>query len=163
MLNKLERLWSILWLPYGYWLCCHYSDFINAFTLFVLLSIFETLWVFFFNYCNYGFFYFHYHQPDVGSTKSNSAKSRPSTLSTNNEANSAKRPSPTTANKKSPAPKATTPTAAKRPPTAAAPNKAAKVSSQHDWIPFVQAWWLERLDRGPIRWTFFWGRVCVKC
>ncbi|XP_037538053.1 microtubule-associated protein 4 [Nematolebias whitei] len=65
-------------------------------------------------------------KPDVGSTKSNSAKSRPSTLSTNNVANSAKRPSPTTANKKSPAPKATTPTAAKRPPTAAAPTKAAK-------------------------------------
>uniref|UniRef100_A0A3Q1EQ46 Microtubule-associated protein n=1 Tax=Acanthochromis polyacanthus TaxID=80966 RepID=A0A3Q1EQ46_9TELE len=67
-------------------------------------------------------------KPDVGSTKPNSGKSRPSTLSTNGEANSAKRPSPTTAsaNKKSPVPKATTPTAAKRPPTAAGSNKAAK-------------------------------------
>ncbi|XP_054870582.1 microtubule-associated protein 4 isoform X1 [Amphiprion ocellaris] len=67
-------------------------------------------------------------KPDVGSTKPNSAKSRPSTLSTNGEANSAKRPSPTTAsaNKKSPVPKATTPTAAKRPPTATGSNKAAK-------------------------------------
>ncbi|KAF7222849.1 microtubule-associated protein 4 isoform X2 [Nothobranchius furzeri] len=65
-------------------------------------------------------------KPDVGSTKTNAAKSRPSNLSTNNEANSAKRPSPTTANKKSPAPKATTPTAAKRLPAAAASNKAAK-------------------------------------
>ncbi|XP_068557772.1 microtubule-associated protein 4-like isoform X2 [Cebidichthys violaceus] len=62
-------------------------------------------------------------KPDVGSTKPNSTKSRPSTLSTNGEANLAKRPSPTTANKKSPVPKATTPTAAKRPPTA---TKAAK-------------------------------------
>uniref|UniRef100_A0A3B5ALJ4 Microtubule-associated protein n=1 Tax=Stegastes partitus TaxID=144197 RepID=A0A3B5ALJ4_9TELE len=67
-------------------------------------------------------------KPDVGSTKPNSAKSRPSTLSTNGEANSAKRPSPTTAsaNKKSPVPKATTPTAAKRPPTATGSNKAGK-------------------------------------
>uniref|UniRef100_A0A1A8H774 Microtubule-associated protein n=1 Tax=Nothobranchius korthausae TaxID=1143690 RepID=A0A1A8H774_9TELE len=65
-------------------------------------------------------------KPDVGSTKTNAAKSRPSNLSTNNEANTAKRPSPTTANKKSPAPKATTPTAAKRLPAAAASNKAAK-------------------------------------
>uniref|UniRef100_A0A672JMQ8 Microtubule-associated protein n=1 Tax=Salarias fasciatus TaxID=181472 RepID=A0A672JMQ8_SALFA len=71
-------------------------------------------------------------KPDVGSTKPNSAKSRPSTLSTNGEANSAKRPSPTTAsaNKKSPVPKATTPTAAKRPPTATGSNKAAKVSGR---------------------------------
>ncbi|XP_041848060.1 microtubule-associated protein 4 [Melanotaenia boesemani] len=65
-------------------------------------------------------------KPDVGSAKPNSAKSRPSTLSTNDEANSAKRPSPTTANKKSPATKATTPTTAKRPPAAAGSNKAAK-------------------------------------
>ncbi|XP_030608123.1 microtubule-associated protein 4-like [Archocentrus centrarchus] len=67
-------------------------------------------------------------KPDAGSTKPDSAKSRPSTLSTNGEANSAKRPSPTTAlaNKKSPVPKATTPTAAKRPPTAAGSTKAAK-------------------------------------
>ncbi|XP_075934581.1 uncharacterized protein LOC142934076 [Anarhichas minor] len=57
-------------------------------------------------------------KPDVGSTKPNPTKSRPSTLSTNGEANLAKRPSPTTANKNSPVPKATTPTAAKRPPTA---------------------------------------------
>ncbi|XP_031733082.1 proteoglycan 4-like isoform X4 [Anarrhichthys ocellatus] len=57
-------------------------------------------------------------KPEVGSTKPNPTKSRPSTLSTNGEANLAKRPSPTTANKKSPVPKATTPTAAKRPPTA---------------------------------------------
>uniref|UniRef100_UPI0037E8D77D microtubule-associated protein tau-like isoform X1 n=1 Tax=Semicossyphus pulcher TaxID=241346 RepID=UPI0037E8D77D len=65
-------------------------------------------------------------KPDVGSSKPNSAKSRPSTLSTNGEASSAKRPSPNTAsaNKKSPVPKATTPTAAKRPPTGS--SKAAK-------------------------------------
>ncbi|MED6235011.1 hypothetical protein ATANTOWER_012588 [Ataeniobius toweri] len=60
---------------------------------------------------------------DAGPTKQNSAKSRPSTLSTNDAANSAKRPSPTAANKKSPVPKATTPTAAKRQPGSA---KAAK-------------------------------------
>ncbi|XP_072219904.1 uncharacterized protein [Leuresthes tenuis] len=65
-------------------------------------------------------------KPDVGSAKPNSAKSRPSTLSTNDEANSAKRPSPTTANKKSPTPKATTPTAAKRPAATTGSNKAAK-------------------------------------
>ncbi|XP_075887685.1 uncharacterized protein LOC142891767 isoform X3 [Nelusetta ayraudi] len=67
-------------------------------------------------------------KPDSGPTKSNSAKSRPSTLSTNDEATSAKRPSPTTAtsNKKSPVPKATTPTAAKRPPMATGSAKAAK-------------------------------------
>ncbi|XP_038127676.1 microtubule-associated protein 4 isoform X1 [Cyprinodon tularosa] len=62
---------------------------------------------------------------DPGSTKQNSTKSRPSTLSTNDVANSAKRPSPTTANKKSPMPKATTPTAAKRQPTTGS-TKAAK-------------------------------------
>ncbi|XP_034411211.1 microtubule-associated protein 4 [Cyclopterus lumpus] len=65
-------------------------------------------------------------KPDVGSTKPNSSKSRPSTLSTNGDANLAKRPSPTTANKKSPVPKATTPPAAKRPPTATGSAKAAK-------------------------------------
>ncbi|XP_030260041.1 microtubule-associated protein 4 isoform X1 [Sparus aurata] len=65
-------------------------------------------------------------KPDMGSTKPNSAKSRPSTLSTNGEATSAKRPSPTTANKKSPVPKATTPTAAKRPPMATGSAKAAR-------------------------------------
>nr|XP_040028049.1 uncharacterized protein LOC120816481 isoform X6 [Gasterosteus aculeatus aculeatus] len=65
-------------------------------------------------------------KPDVGSTKPNSTKSRPSTLSTNGEANSAKRPSPTTATKKSPVTKATTPTAAKRSPTAIGSAKAAK-------------------------------------
>ncbi|XP_029929864.1 microtubule-associated protein 4 isoform X2 [Myripristis murdjan] len=67
-------------------------------------------------------------KPDVGSTKPNSAKSRPSTLSTNGEANSAKRPSPTTAsaNKKSPVTKATTPTATKRSPPAIGSSKAAK-------------------------------------
>uniref|UniRef100_A0A8C4E1Q7 Microtubule-associated protein n=1 Tax=Dicentrarchus labrax TaxID=13489 RepID=A0A8C4E1Q7_DICLA len=65
-------------------------------------------------------------KPDVGSAKPNSAKSRPSTLSTNGEATSAKRPSPTSANKKSPVPKATTPTAAKRPPAATGSAKAAK-------------------------------------
>ncbi|CAL8368547.1 unnamed protein product [Boreogadus saida] len=55
-------------------------------------------------------------KPDVGSAKPNATKSRPSTLSTNGEASSAKRPSPTTAsaNKKSPGAKATTPTAAKK-------------------------------------------------
>ncbi|KAM8850372.1 uncharacterized protein AB9W97_021578 isoform 5-T5 [Spinachia spinachia] len=74
-------------------------------------------------------------KPDVGSTKPNSTKSRPSTLSTNGEANSAKRPSPTTATKKSPVTKVTTPTAvtkatpptaAKRSPTATGSAKAAK-------------------------------------
>uniref|UniRef100_A0A8C3AU94 Microtubule-associated protein n=1 Tax=Cyclopterus lumpus TaxID=8103 RepID=A0A8C3AU94_CYCLU len=70
-------------------------------------------------------------KPDVGSTKPNSSKSRPSTLSTNGDANLAKRPSPTTANKKSPVPKATTPPAAKRPPTATGSAKAAKVSIIH--------------------------------
>lgn len=99
---------------------------------------FSSLFDIFFYIAIMASFIFICHQPDVGSTKSNLAKSRPSTLSTNNEANSAKRPSPTTANKKSPAPKATTPTAAKRPPAAAAPNRASKVSSQHKWIPFVQ-------------------------
>ncbi|CAJ1071431.1 microtubule-associated protein 4 isoform X1 [Xyrichtys novacula] len=63
---------------------------------------------------------------DVGSSKPNSAKSCPSTLSFNGEANSSNRPSPTTANIKSPVPKANTPTAAKRPPTGSA--KAAKTS-----------------------------------
>ncbi|KAM9323170.1 uncharacterized protein KZ484_021290 [Pholidichthys leucotaenia] len=69
-------------------------------------------------------------KPDAGSAKPNSAKSRPSTLSTNGEANLAKHPSPTSAstNKKSPGPKATTPTAAKRPPTAAGSNKTAKTN-----------------------------------
>ncbi|XP_028327976.1 microtubule-associated protein 4-like isoform X2 [Gouania willdenowi] len=67
-------------------------------------------------------------KPDDNATKSNSAKSRPSTLPTNGEANSTKRPSPTkpSANKKSPAPKATTPTTAKRPPAATGPNRANK-------------------------------------
>ncbi|XP_077580543.1 uncharacterized protein LOC144201668 [Stigmatopora nigra] len=57
---------------------------------------------------------------EVVSTKTNSSKSRPSTLHTNGEATSVKRHSPTTAqaNKKSPLPKAATPTAAKRPPLA---------------------------------------------
>ncbi|XP_027876232.1 microtubule-associated protein 4-like isoform X6 [Xiphophorus couchianus] len=64
-------------------------------------------------------------KPDVGPTKQNSAKSRPSTLSTNDVANSAKRPSPTAANKKSPVPKATTPTTAKRQPITGS-TKAAK-------------------------------------
>ncbi|XP_038574769.1 microtubule-associated protein tau isoform X5 [Micropterus salmoides] len=67
-------------------------------------------------------------KPDVASAKPNSAKSRPSTLSTNGEANSAKRPIPTTAstNKKSPVPKATTPTAVKQSPMAVGFAKAAK-------------------------------------
>ncbi|XP_044074689.1 microtubule-associated protein 4 isoform X2 [Siniperca chuatsi] len=67
-------------------------------------------------------------KPNVGSTKPNSAKSRPSTLSTNGEATSAKRPFPTTAstNKKSPVPKATTPTTVKRSPTAIGSAKGAK-------------------------------------
>ncbi|XP_069366995.1 uncharacterized protein map4l isoform X5 [Paralichthys olivaceus] len=60
-------------------------------------------------------------KPDMGATKPNSTKPRPSTLSTNGEATLTKRPSPTPAstNKKSPVPKATTPSAAKRPPTSA--------------------------------------------
>ncbi|XP_068604921.1 microtubule-associated protein tau-like [Brachionichthys hirsutus] len=67
-------------------------------------------------------------KPDLGSTPPRSAKSRPSTLSTNGEALSSKRPPPTaaSANKKSPVPKATTPTAAKRPPMATGSTKAAK-------------------------------------
>ncbi|XP_035027117.1 microtubule-associated protein 4 isoform X1 [Hippoglossus stenolepis] len=58
-------------------------------------------------------------KPDMGATKPNSTKPRPSTLSTNGEATSTKHPSPTPAstNKKSPVAKATTPNAAKRPPT----------------------------------------------
>ncbi|XP_029309003.1 microtubule-associated protein 4-like isoform X2 [Cottoperca gobio] len=78
-------------------------------------------------------------KPDAGSTKPNSAKSRPSTLSTNGEATVAKRPSPTTAsaNKKSPVPKATTPTAAKRPPTGSA--KAAKTPENEKRPPVSKA------------------------
>ncbi|KAK1879578.1 Microtubule-associated protein 4, partial [Dissostichus eleginoides] len=78
-------------------------------------------------------------KPDVGSTKPNSAKSRPSTLTTNGEAAGAKRPSPTTAsaNKKSPVPKATTPTAAKRPPTGSA--KAAKTPENEKRTPVPKA------------------------
>ncbi|XP_026006415.1 LOW QUALITY PROTEIN: microtubule-associated protein 4-like [Astatotilapia calliptera] len=78
-------------------------------------------------------------KPNAGSTKPDSAKSRPSTLSTNGEANSAKRPSPTTAsaNKKSPVPKATTPTAAKRPPTATSSAKAAKTPENGEKCPPV--------------------------
>uniref|UniRef100_A0A3Q2WZ50 Microtubule-associated protein 4 n=1 Tax=Haplochromis burtoni TaxID=8153 RepID=A0A3Q2WZ50_HAPBU len=78
-------------------------------------------------------------KPNAGSTKPDSAKSRPSTLSTNGEANSAKRPSPTTAsaNKKSPVPKATTPTAAKRPPTATSSAKAAKTPENGEKRPPV--------------------------
>ncbi|XP_074506302.1 uncharacterized protein LOC141776544 isoform X5 [Sebastes fasciatus] len=75
--------------------------------------------------------------PD-GKTKPD-AKSRPSTLSTNGEAASAKRPSPTTANKKSPVPKATTPTAAKRPPTAAGSAKAAKTPENEKRPPMPKA------------------------
>ncbi|XP_053738462.1 microtubule-associated protein 4-like isoform X4 [Synchiropus splendidus] len=63
----------------------------------------------------------------VGSSKPNPDKSRPSTLSTNAEATSAKRPPQTSAlepKKKSPVTKATTPTASKRPPAGSA--KAAK-------------------------------------
>ncbi|XP_061551251.1 microtubule-associated protein 4 isoform X2 [Phycodurus eques] len=57
---------------------------------------------------------------EVVSTKTNSFKSRPSTLHTNGEATSVKRPSPTMtpASKKSPLPKAATPTAAKSSPIA---------------------------------------------
>ncbi|XP_039999642.1 microtubule-associated protein 4-like [Xiphias gladius] len=64
-------------------------------------------------------------KPDMGPSKPNSTKPRPSTLSTNGEATSAKHPSPTTtsANKKSPVPKETTPIAAKRPPTATSSAK----------------------------------------
>ncbi|KAL3054883.1 hypothetical protein OYC64_017747 [Pagothenia borchgrevinki] len=78
-------------------------------------------------------------KPDVGSTKPNSAKSRPSTLTTNGEAAGVKRPSPTTAsaNKKSPVPKATTPTAAKRPPTGSA--KAAKTPENEKRTPVPKA------------------------
>ncbi|KAK5919279.1 hypothetical protein CgunFtcFv8_023182 [Champsocephalus gunnari] len=78
-------------------------------------------------------------KPDVGSTKPNSAKSRPSTLTTNGESAGVKRPSPTTAsaNKKSPVPKATTPTAAKRPPTGSA--KAAKTPENEKRTPVPKA------------------------
>ncbi|XP_060939652.1 microtubule-associated protein 4 [Limanda limanda] len=60
-------------------------------------------------------------KPDMGATKPNSTKPRPSTLSTNGEATSTKHLShtPTSANKKSPVTRATTPNAAKRPPTSA--------------------------------------------
>ncbi|KAK7945438.1 hypothetical protein WMY93_001166 [Mugilogobius chulae] len=77
--------------------------------------------------------------PDADSTKPNSAKPRPSTLSSNNEANAAKRPSPTaaSANKKSPVAKATTPTATKRPPAATA--KAAKTPENEKRPPVPKA------------------------
>ncbi|XP_030015420.1 microtubule-associated protein tau-like isoform X3 [Sphaeramia orbicularis] len=77
-------------------------------------------------------------KPDAGSAKPNS---RPSTLSTNGEANSAKRPSPTTAsaNKKSPVPKATTPTTTKRPPTATGTAKAAKTPENEKRPPVPKA------------------------
>ncbi|XP_033507083.2 uncharacterized protein map4l isoform X9 [Epinephelus lanceolatus] len=78
-------------------------------------------------------------KPEVGSAKPHSAKSRPSTLSTNGEATSAKRPSPTSANKKSPVPKATTPTAAKRPPTATGSTKAAKTAENEKRPPVAKA------------------------
>ncbi|KAK6310733.1 hypothetical protein J4Q44_G00187880 [Coregonus suidteri] len=61
-------------------------------------------------------------KPAVGSTKPNSAKTRPTTLSTGDAAAPPKRSSPTSssANKKSPVTKATTPTAGTKRPTAAA-------------------------------------------
>ncbi|XP_026230732.1 microtubule-associated protein 4 isoform X2 [Anabas testudineus] len=64
-------------------------------------------------------------KPDVGSTKPNSTRSRPSTLSTNGEATLAKHPSPTTAsaNKKSP-----TPITVKRPSMPTGSAKAAKAA-----------------------------------
>ncbi|XP_035490917.1 microtubule-associated protein 4 isoform X4 [Scophthalmus maximus] len=64
-------------------------------------------------------------KPDMGATKPNSTKPRPSTLSTNGEATSTKHSSPTpaSANKKSPVTKATTPNAAKRLPMATASAK----------------------------------------
>nr|XP_020480221.1 microtubule-associated protein 4-like isoform X4 [Monopterus albus] len=67
-------------------------------------------------------------KPDMGSAKPNSTKPRPSTLSSNGEATSAKHPSSTTpsTNKKSPVPKVTTPTATKRTPLATGSAKAAK-------------------------------------
>nr|XP_057922046.1 microtubule-associated protein tau-like isoform X2 [Doryrhamphus excisus] len=69
-------------------------------------------------------------KPEVAAAKTNTSKSRPSTLSTNGEAASAKRPSPTAtpANKKSPQPKARPPIApgsAKTPESGAAEKRAA--------------------------------------
>lgn len=60
-------------------------------------------------------------QPAVGSTKPNSVKTRPTSLSTGDAAAPLKRSAPTSssANKKSPVTKATTPTAGTKRPTAA--------------------------------------------
>ncbi|XP_067329954.1 microtubule-associated protein 4 isoform X3 [Channa argus] len=78
-------------------------------------------------------------KPDVGSTKPNSTRNRPSTLSTNGEVPLAKHPSPTTTstNKKSPVPKATTPITAKRPPMATGSAKAAKTPENDEKHPPV--------------------------
>ncbi|TWW73347.1 hypothetical protein D4764_15G0007410 [Takifugu flavidus] len=76
---------------------------------------------------------------DVASAKSDSAKSRPSTLSTTGEASAAKRPSPTTSNKKSPVPRATTPTAAKRPPVATGSAKTPENNSAEKRPPVPKA------------------------
>ncbi|XP_056247788.1 microtubule-associated protein tau-like isoform X2 [Seriola aureovittata] len=74
---------------------------------------------------------------DLGPDKPTSTKPRPSSLSTNGEATSAKQPSPSTAstNKKSPLPKETTPTAAKRPPTPAGSTKTPENGEKRPSVP----------------------------
>ncbi|XP_022603804.1 microtubule-associated protein 4-like [Seriola dumerili] len=74
---------------------------------------------------------------DLGPDKPTSTKPRPSSLSTNGEATSAKQPSPSTAstNKKSPIPKETTPTAAKRPPTPAGSTKTPENGEKRPSVP----------------------------
>uniref|UniRef100_A0A4W5Q3J5 Microtubule-associated protein n=1 Tax=Hucho hucho TaxID=62062 RepID=A0A4W5Q3J5_9TELE len=82
-------------------------------------------------------------KPAVGSTKPNSAKTRPTSLSTGDGAGPLKRSSPTSssANKKSPVTKATTPTACTKQPTAAASQtpKATKSMTPENGPPVPKA------------------------
>ncbi|XP_045570656.1 microtubule-associated protein 4 isoform X4 [Salmo salar] len=82
-------------------------------------------------------------KPAVGSTKPNSAKTRPISLSTGDAAGPPKRSSPTSssANKKSPVTKATTPTACTKQPTPAASQtpKATKSMTPENSPPVPKA------------------------
>eukprot|EP00063_Salmo_salar_P071061 XP_014045896.1 PREDICTED: microtubule-associated protein 4-like isoform X3 [Salmo salar] len=82
-------------------------------------------------------------KPAVGSTKPNSAKTRPTSLSTGDAAGPPKRSSPTSssANKKSPVTKATTPTACTKQPTPAASQtpKATKSMTPENSPPVPKA------------------------
>nr|XP_046215804.1 microtubule-associated protein 4 isoform X6 [Oncorhynchus gorbuscha] len=82
-------------------------------------------------------------KPAVGSTKPNSAKTRPTSLSTGDAAGPPKRSSPTSssANKKSPVTKATTPTACTKQPTPAASQtpKATKSMTPENGPPVPKA------------------------